>query len=811
MAQLYKDFCVKYLNLHTLTIRLSSSMELVTIAEALKLKHGIVYLNLSHNKSIKDLDAWIAFGSALKLPTQTIAKLDLSHNYLGPEGLSPIISDVIRSNKSIQWLNLSHNTLDQDENHSILGALLHNQTISHLDLSSNEYQLSSDVSKYLCKYIEQSLSLESLNFSKNSTRNPLCGLSKAIATNTTLKSIDLNSMIISDQDSEQLIESLFNSKTISSINLDQCILSSSNQNCYGNIISHNLAVRYNELDLIDEASKYNKAMTQEEEMNMLIDQLSNKQEEISMKCLDFTPLSYLNIGGINFGKIGFPNFLDILARNQDLTILDVSSNHLQESNGDEIANFIRLNESIHTLNISDNDFYEATVAIGEALAANKSITNLNISNTKSSNLIGKVLAKTLSTNHCIKILDISHTKLGHSGILDFAIGLSSNYITLEILSINDCDLQDKGAIHIGESLLSNVTLTQLYMNSNSIEKEGAKAIAKSLKRNTTLKTLHLGNNQIGVKGIKSLGSALKSNRTLLDLSVKSNSIQEKGGVNLAEYLKSNNSLEYLNLRGNYLGNKAGNALIKLLGQNQFLINIDVSHNPMDKDLTQRIASAQKKNQYITSMNISQTEMESISIDSPRFMASGGTSLFSYTTQSEGDRVIVGGGGGAGGESIPHTCTLQSSTSCYSLPTTQSGGLSGFEVNSMVSSCSSSSSSTSSLSSLGSGSSSGSGSSFGSVSSHSSSAGVPTNKKISRFARKDGSLPNLTLGLSSMNIPPAPPSPLSGNSSPISFPPTVDTSTRANSSSAAPSPTAIKSHSMFFIKDNGSPFIFENTH
>ncbi|GAM17752.1 hypothetical protein SAMD00019534_009270 [Acytostelium subglobosum LB1] len=615
-AQLYKDFCARYLTLSSLTIRLSSSQELVTISEALKLRHSISTLNLSHNKSIKDLDAWIAFGFALKMPSQTITNLDLSHNYLGAEGLSPIISDVIRANKSLTWLNLSFNSLDQDENHSILEALVANQTITHLDLSYNEYQLSSDVSKRLCNYIATSKSIATLNFNNNSTRNPLRGLPAAIKANTSLKCLDLSSMTFADSDAHDLLRALLNSPTVESIKLFHSVLSTCNMPL-GDRITEALALRYQEHDLIEDEK--------------LRDSLQGSPRSSTL--CEIHPLTYLNIGGINFGRKGFAAFLDIFSRNQDIDNLDISANQLNEANGEELANFIQLNESIRTLNISNNGLYEKTVAIADALKNNHSITNLNMSNTRSSNLIGKVLARALPLNQTLTVLDISRTKLGPGGLLDFALQLGLNNIKLEYLNLDETDLGDRGTALIGEALLTNTTLKHLSLNTNSIKKDGAKSLGKALKKNTTLQTLQLGYNQIDVGGLKSIANGLKINTKLSELSIKNNFIPDKGGVQLAESLKNNRTLEVLNLHGNLFGNKCGMAILKLLSHNHTLITVDVSHNQIEKELQQEIGAAYRRNQYITSMNISQSEMESIT-DSPRFFASPNSAIHpNYSTDS----------------------------------------------------------------------------------------------------------------------------------------------------------------------------------
>ncbi|KYR02709.1 hypothetical protein DLAC_00171 [Tieghemostelium lacteum] len=616
-CKLFKEFCNKYIHLHTVHLKLNNSTELISISEALKQRHYINHLNISHNKQCKDLESWIAFGLALKSPTQTLVQLDLSHNYLAPEGLSPIIADIVKSNKSIQWMNLSHNNLDQDEDHAIIDALKYNQTITYLDMSCNEYQLSSDISKYLCNYIEKSKSLTYLNFSHNSTRTPLSGLSASLKLSQNLRHLDLSYMVISGQDSLEFLKTVISSSNLSVINLYQLHLQQQSNSChsFGCAITNSLSKRYNDYDLHDDLGEYSshknsngnhqkitfniKSLTPtgSYSSNDSDDSDSNQSSEETtsdemplMSC----PLTYLNIGGINFGKKSLKEFLNILIRNQDLLTLDLSSGQLSESNGTLLADFIRINQNIQHLNLCNNDFYEKSVDIAEALQFNTSLISLNISNSKSSNLIGKVLSKSLTYNRTLKKLNISHTKLSSSGILELSLALKDNRIQLQSLNLDDTDLSEKGSILIGDALATNQHLEMVYMNFNSIQYKGSKSIGKALKHNNTLKVLHLGYNQIGVKGLKSISKYLKSNSTLKELSIKNNLIPEKGGIILTDALKSNHSLETLNLRGNLLGMKFGNSLSKLLQQNSTLASLDLSHNHLPKDMVYKIYQFLKK-------------------------------------------------------------------------------------------------------------------------------------------------------------------------------------------------------------------------
>ncbi|KAM9963505.1 hypothetical protein ACTFIW_006736 [Dictyostelium discoideum] len=628
--KIYKDFCLKYGSLQTVHLRLNTPQELVSISEALKQRHSIVHLNLSHNKSIKELESWIALGLALKAPNQTLSQLNLSHNSLGTEGLSLIISDIIKTNRSITWLNLSHNNLDQDDDHSIMDALLYNQTIQTLDLSNNEYQLTLDISNRLNSFIENCQSITHLNFSRNSNRHPLSGISRALQINQSLRHIDLSFMAIAPQESNELIKTLIGSRFLTSINLQQTLLSTVGET-FGISIVNSLAKRYNDYDLDEEDgclsfvdSKSSTTITTN--TNATTIPLDPNSQNTSANSICFTPscsfssskssleddefyiaphnpILNLNLDGINFGKKALKSFLNILARNQDLTELDLSSSQLCESNGTYLADFIKRNNSIQTLSISNNDFYEKAVDIAESLQYNKSITSFNLSHTKCSNLIGRVLAKSLCINHTLKKLILSHTKISCAGIVEFAQGLKENKIQLESLNLDDTDLQDKGATEIGEAIRSNTHLTHLYLNSNSILSSGAKSIGKALKNNSTLKVLHLGYNEIGVKGLDSISKSLKTNKTLIELSVKNNLIPEKGGIVLTDSLKSNQKLETINLRGNFLGIKGGAAISKLLTTNQTLTNMDLSHNNLDKDVIHKIHQLLKKNQITNSTNL----------------------------------------------------------------------------------------------------------------------------------------------------------------------------------------------------------------
>ena len=109
------------------------------------------------------------------------------------------------------------------------------------------------------------------------------------------------------------------------------------------------------------------------------------------------------------------------------------------------------------------------------------------------------------------------------------------------LSLSNYFILETSPEIIEEILVANSKLEILYIDSCSINNKGADAIARGLVKNTKLTTLNLSNNKIGDAGAIALAEALKTNTTLTTLILDNNPISEEIKTNIQKILKINKS------------------------------------------------------------------------------------------------------------------------------------------------------------------------------------------------------------------------------------------------------------------------------
>jgi len=198
---------------------------------------------------------------------------------------------------------------------------------------------------------------------------------------------------------------------------------------------------------------------------------------------------------------------------QKLTILDISNNKISAHGIPYIFNGLSINNSIKSLNLSQNNFKKCPTKIAEisyALTKNKTLNILNMSNCKITDKIACEIAKGLEINLGIKTLI-----------------LSNNFI------------EDLGAKSIGFSLVKNKNLLELDLSSNLIGDEGCQGISYGIKENKNIEIINLANNKIYDISASTLLDAVSKNNKLKKLKLELNTIKIKHINEITNYLQKN--------------------------------------------------------------------------------------------------------------------------------------------------------------------------------------------------------------------------------------------------------------------------------
>lgn len=213
-----------------------------------------------------------------------------------------------------------------------------------------------------------------------------------------------------------------------------------------------------------------------------------------------------------------------------------------------------------------------------------------------------VLAKVLAANNTLTTLNISDNRIGDSGARAIAEALQENH-TLTTLDISGSDIGDAGARAIAEVLRKNHTLTTLDISINDIDEAGARALAEALQENRTLKTLNISSNYIDVPGARAIAAALQENHALTALDISGNYIGDVGARAIAEALRKNNTLRALYLRHNFFGGFGAQAIARAAQENSILSKLDISSNEIGESGALAIADVLKKNLALTALRV----------------------------------------------------------------------------------------------------------------------------------------------------------------------------------------------------------------
>ena len=158
---------------------------------------------------------------------------------------------------------------------------------------------------------------------------------------------------------------------------------------------------------------------------------------------------------------------------------------LPEGGLKEIARGLLQNTSLKKLDISVNKpGMEGSVVLAEMSSCNKSLTELNLGGCDIPEAGLREIARGLLKNTSLKKLDISHNKPGMEGSVALGEMLSSNKSLTE-LNLWWCDIPEGGVTVLARGLLQNTSLQTLILWSTE-KKTFLKAEIKRLKESENI-------------------------------------------------------------------------------------------------------------------------------------------------------------------------------------------------------------------------------------------------------------------------------------------------------------------------------------
>ena len=455
------------------------------------------------------------------------------HIFLGSqslgEGLTAVLCEVIKVNKTLTYLNLLSNAISDAGATSIAEAIKVNKTLTSLSLSSNAISDAGATSIAEAIKVNKTLTILGLSRTRIGDAGAL-SIAEAIKVNKTLTRLNLSSNAISDAGATSIVEAIKVNKTLTSLNLSSNAISDAGATSIAEAIKVNKTLTFLGLSRnrigdagalsIAEAIKVNKTLTN------------------------------LNFSSNAISDDGATSIARAIKVNKILTGLDLSDSGISDAGATSISEAIKVNKTLTKLNLSSNAISDAgATSIAEAIKVNKTLTNLNLSSNAISDAGATSIAEAIKVNKTLTFLGLSRNRIGDAGALSIAEAIKVNK-TLTFLNLSKDGISDAGTTSIAEAIKVNETLTYLNLSSNAISDDGAISIARAIKVNKTLTNLHLSFNRVSDAGALSIAEAIKVNNTLKFLDWSNNGISDSGATSIAEVIKVNKTLTNLKLSSN---------------------------------------------------------------------------------------------------------------------------------------------------------------------------------------------------------------------------------------------------------------------
>ena len=367
--------------------------------------------------------------------------IDFFFEFLG-EGLTAILSEVIKVNETVTCLNLPGNGICDAGATSIAEAIKVNKTLTDLNLFGNG--ISDAGVSSIAEAIKVNQTLTDLNLSDNGVSDAgATSIAEAIEVNKTLTHLRLSDNGISDAGVTSIVEAIKVNKTLTSLDLS------------GNGISDAGATS------IAEAIKVNKTLTD------------------------------LDLSENGISDAGATSIVEAIKVNETLTNLDLSCTGICDAGATSIAEAIKVNKTLTNLKLSRTCISDAgATCIAEAIRVNKTLTDLVLSKTGISDAGSTSVAEAIKVNKTLTSLNLSGNSISDAGASSIAEAIKVNK-TLTSLNLSDNVITDAGATSIAEAIKVNKTLFLLVLSDNGISDTGALSIAEAIKVKKTRTVLYL--------------------------------------------------------------------------------------------------------------------------------------------------------------------------------------------------------------------------------------------------------------------------------------------------------------------------------
>ncbi len=321
-----------------------------------------------------------------------------------------------------------------------------------LNLSSNKFdpEIAKSLSEYLLKKTASLLELNLENTSLDANITP--ALFEGLIANQTLKTLVLSNNLFQEPDAKQIKAYLAGIKSLESLSLASIFISADAWKLVGEGLAANSSLQTLCLE-------------------------TNKIETDDLRVL-----------------------VEPLGKHKTLKRLSLGDNGLDETSGAELAALVSKSTSIESINLRCNFLRPQGIGpLFAALKSNTSLKTLSLRKNQLKNAGAEIVAEYLRTGtSCLEDLDLSSNLIDSGGVA-LASALAPNKC-LRILNLSDNGLGDEFVETLSGSMKENVALEIIVLENNKISNKGATSLAEVVQSGKSLHTLNIENNGLSQFG-----------------------------------------------------------------------------------------------------------------------------------------------------------------------------------------------------------------------------------------------------------------------------------------------------------------------
>ena len=310
----------------------------------------------------------------------------------------------------------------------------------------------------------------------------------------------------------------------------------------------------------------------------------------TISCLIISSSSYQNRN--NLQNIEIPELTQYLVSTNQLYYFSLSGVNLGDKGLDFLVRGMVGNNSVHSLDISENQLSDSSVINIHKLFLIKQLIDIKMGNNKLKDIFKMKLCNEIRKGQplCIKYLNMKNCNFTAINSPFFFKTMSFGLIELNLDNnlLNECD-KDTFIYLLTESIL----LKKVSFSYCEIGDKEAENLALGILKTMSLDTLVLSNNYITNFGAFCLSKALTNQPcSIVKLDLSYNKIKNKGAYS---FFRENITLENLSLKANNLNNKAGKKILEISAQSKTLIYLNIDLNSIDLYFIDGIQKILKRN------------------------------------------------------------------------------------------------------------------------------------------------------------------------------------------------------------------------